>query len=412
MLGSNRPKRRREAACSDRCRRRSPQVAGRLDARAADASRVSVGVAAKRRCRGHRSINYARPRRNCLCSRVRRSRDLRPLRDDCPTDRLWNLGPSRILVLGPDSSLAPIILGVVLPLSAGDPARAIAIASAMAVVAGGLCIIAGIARLGFITELLSKPIRYGYMNGIALAVLISQLPKLFGFKIESAGPIRDLWSIGKAVARGEPNWAGTILGLATLVLILLLKAHKRMGAILVAVILAMVAAAWFDLSQRYGVKVLGPVPQGLPQFALPWLAVERHSVRTGGRHRGRDRRICRHQRAFSNLRGANRDQGRSKPGDGGSGRRESGRRVLPGVRDQQQLVSDSRCRGGRRENASDGHRRRHGGGTRHRGHANLFKDFALRCARRRSSLPQRSGCSSLPTLGASIAFRIGNSGCR
>src|SRR3954471_16396073 len=81
-------------------------------------------------------------------------------------------GPSRILVLGPDSSLAPIILGVVLPLSAGDPARAVAIASSMAIVAGAVCILAGILRLGFVTELLSKPIRYGYMNGIALAVLI------------------------------------------------------------------------------------------------------------------------------------------------------------------------------------------------------------------------------------------------
>src|SRR6187549_667898 len=92
-------------------------------------------------------------------------------------------GPSRILVLGPDSSLAPIILGVVLPLSGGDPARAVAIAAAMAVVAGSTCILAGILRLGFVTELLSKPIRYGYMNGIALAVIISQLPKLFGFSI-------------------------------------------------------------------------------------------------------------------------------------------------------------------------------------------------------------------------------------
>src|SRR5688572_9061104 len=74
------------------------------------------------------------------------------------------LGPSRILVLGPDSSLAPIILGVVLPLSAGDPMRAITIASAMAIVSGTVCILAGVFRLGFITELLSKPIRYGYMN--------------------------------------------------------------------------------------------------------------------------------------------------------------------------------------------------------------------------------------------------------
>ena len=90
-------------------------------------------------------------------------------------------GPSRILVLGPDSSLAPIILSVVVPLSAGDPQRAVALAGMMAVVSGVVCIAAGLARLGFITELISKPIRYGYMNGIALTVLLSQLPKLLGF---------------------------------------------------------------------------------------------------------------------------------------------------------------------------------------------------------------------------------------
>jgi len=180
-------------------------------------------------------------------------------------------GPSRILVLGPDSSLAPIILGVVLPLSAGDPDRAVAIAAAMAVVAGGVCILGGLFRLGFVTELLSKPIRYGYMNGIALAVIISQLPKLLGFKIESSGPLRDLWAIGQGVAEGKAHATGTILGVATLALILVLKAHKRMGAILFAVLAATGVTAWFDLPQAYGVKVLGPVPQGLPEFALPWL---------------------------------------------------------------------------------------------------------------------------------------------
>jgi high affinity sulfate transporter 1 len=180
-------------------------------------------------------------------------------------------GPSRILVLGPDSSLAPIILGVVLPLSAADPGRAVAIASAMAVVAGVVCILAGLARLGFITELLSKPIRYGYMNGIALAVLISQLPKLFGFSIDNMGPLRDLWAIGTALFQDKANWPATALGVGTLLLILVLKAHKRMGAILVAVVVAMLVAGWFDLSERYGVKVLGTVPQGLPDFAIPWL---------------------------------------------------------------------------------------------------------------------------------------------
>ena len=76
---------------------------------------------------------------------------------------------------------------MVVQYAASDPQRAIAIASMMALVAGAFCVIAGLLRLGFITELLSKPIRYGYMNGIALTVLISQLPKLFGIKVDSEG---------------------------------------------------------------------------------------------------------------------------------------------------------------------------------------------------------------------------------
>jgi MFS superfamily sulfate permease-like transporter len=132
-------------------------------------------------------------------------------------------GPSRILVLGPDSALAAVILAVVLPLSAGDPARAVIVASLMAVVSGLVCILIGVMRLGFVTELLSKPIRYGYMNGIALTVLISQLPKLFGFSIDSAGPLRNLVRIAQAIQDGQSNWTAFAVGAGTLVLILLLK---------------------------------------------------------------------------------------------------------------------------------------------------------------------------------------------
>ena len=100
-------------------------------------------------------------------------------------------GPSRILVLGPDSSLAAIIAAVIVPLAAGDPARTVALAGMLAIFTGLLCILAGMAHLGFITDLLSKPIRYGYMNGIALTVLVGQLPKLFGFSVEGNGVIEE-----------------------------------------------------------------------------------------------------------------------------------------------------------------------------------------------------------------------------
>src|SRR4249919_2576433 len=143
-------------------------------------------------------------------------------------------GPSRILVLGPDSALAPLILSVVLTLAAGDPNRAIAVASMMAVVSGVVCILIGLMRLGFITDLLSKPIRYGYMNGIALAVLISQLPKLFGFKIETNGPVRDQVRIVMSIRDGKANWTAFAVGAGTLVLILFLKRFKRVPGLLIA----------------------------------------------------------------------------------------------------------------------------------------------------------------------------------
>ena len=180
-------------------------------------------------------------------------------------------GPSRILVLGPDSSLAAVILAVVLPLSGGDPTRAIALAAMMAVVSGIVCIVAGLARLGFITELLSKPIRYGYMNGIALTVLISQLPKLFGFSIDSDGPLRNVWAIATAVLDGRANWTTFSVGAGTLAVILLLKGSKRVPGILIAVVGATALVGALDLAARAGVAVLGSLPQGLPSFQIPWI---------------------------------------------------------------------------------------------------------------------------------------------
>ena len=180
-------------------------------------------------------------------------------------------GPSRILVLGPDSSLAAVILGVVFPLSGGDPGRAVALAGMMAVVSGIVCILAGVARLGFVTELLSKPIRYGYMNGIALTVLISQLPKFFGFSVEDDGPLRELWAIGSLVVDGKSNWAAFAIGAGTLAVVLLLKKNTPFPGVLVAVAGATAIVALLDLEARADVSVLGSLPQGLPTFAVPWI---------------------------------------------------------------------------------------------------------------------------------------------
>src|SRR5215475_9458594 len=183
-------------------------------------------------------------------------------------------GPSRILVLGPDSALAPVILTVVVPLSAGDPQRAVALAGMIAIVSGVVCVGAGLARLGFITELLSKPIRYGYMNGIALTVLLSQVPKLFGFSVKAEGPLRQAWGIVEKILAGNTNTVTLLIGASTLALILFLKRWPRIPGILIAVVAATIAVAVFDFAKRAGVSVLGPLPQGLPSPRVPFAHVD------------------------------------------------------------------------------------------------------------------------------------------
>ena len=178
-------------------------------------------------------------------------------------------GPSRVLVLGPDSSLVALILAVVLPLAAGDPQRAMALAGMMAVVSGLLCIVAGAARLGFVTELLSKPIRYGYMNGIALTVLVSQLPALFGFSVDADGLLKEIWGFIQGVVAGKTNWTSLMLGTGTLAVILLLKRSKRLPGVLIAVVATTVIVGAMNLATIAGVSVLGSLPQGLPAFAFP-----------------------------------------------------------------------------------------------------------------------------------------------
>ena len=192
-------------------------------------------------------------------------------------------GPSRILVLGPDSALAPVILAVVLPLSAGDPQRAVTISGMMAIISGVVCVAAGFGRLGFVTELLSKPVRYGYMNGIALTVLLSQVPKLLGFSLSSKGPLRQAWGVVRKILEGNVNVAAFAIGASTLALILLLKRKPRLPGVLIAVVAATVVAAVFDLAARTGVSVLGSLPRGLPLPKLPFVQGEDWTkILTGG----------------------------------------------------------------------------------------------------------------------------------
>jgi MFS superfamily sulfate permease-like transporter len=110
------------------------------------------------------------------------------------------------------------------------------------------------------------------MNGIALTVLISQLPKVFGFSIEIEGPLRGLWAIGQAIVDGRTNWVALAIGVGSLVVILLLKNSIRIPGILTAVVGATAIVGAFDLAARAGLSVLGPLPQGLPALTIPWIS--------------------------------------------------------------------------------------------------------------------------------------------
>jgi high affinity sulfate transporter 1 len=178
------------------------------------------------------------------------------------------VGPSRILVLGPDSSLAPLIAAAVLPLAAGDQAETVALAGMLALMTGALCIAAGIARFGFITELLSRPVRYGYMNGIALTVIVSQLPKLFGFSVEAEGFGGQVVAFVQGVLGGETVPAALGIGVVCLGIIFGLKRWApRVPGVLIAVIWATITVGALGLADR--ISVVGVIPHGLPGFTVP-----------------------------------------------------------------------------------------------------------------------------------------------
>ncbi len=183
-------------------------------------------------------------------------------------------GPSRILVIGPDSSLAPMIAAAVLPFAASNPQQAVTLAAMLAILAGLFGVAAGLLRLGFITDLLAKSIRYGYLNGIALTVIVSQLPKLFGFSVKADGLFERAAGFVSGVLAGKVNWVTLLLGGSTLVVILLLKRFKRIPGVLVAVGGSTLAVALLGLEKSAGVAVLGDLPQGLPTFSIPIINLE------------------------------------------------------------------------------------------------------------------------------------------
>ncbi|MFF7300060.1 sulfate permease [Streptomyces sp. NPDC008265] len=180
-------------------------------------------------------------------------------------------GPSRILVLGPDSALGPMIAASVLPLVAagGDPDRAVALASMLAVMVAAVMILASVAKLGFIADLVSKPTMIGYMNGLALTILIGQLPKLLGFSVEAEDLVGECAGLVRGLAGGAVVPAAAAVGIGGIAVVLLLQRFlPKVPAVLVMVLLAIAAASAFGLGAR-GVGLVGVLPEGLPPFTVP-----------------------------------------------------------------------------------------------------------------------------------------------
>ena len=180
-------------------------------------------------------------------------------------------GPSRILVLGPDSSLGPMIAATILPLVAanGDAKRAVALASILAIMVAAIMILAAVAKLGFIADLISKPTMIGYLNGLALTILIGQLPKLFGFKVSADDLIGEITGFARGLAHGEAVPAAAAVGLAGIAVILVLQRWlPKVPAVLIAVVLAIAATTVFSLAD-HGVSLVGVLPKGFPPFTIP-----------------------------------------------------------------------------------------------------------------------------------------------
>ncbi|MGB7383230.1 MAG: SulP family inorganic anion transporter, partial [Rhodococcus sp. (in: high G+C Gram-positive bacteria)] len=174
------------------------------------------------------------------------------------------VGPSRILVLGPDSSLAPLIAAAIAPLAVtDDPQTAMALAGVLGVLVGIILLAGGYLRLGFVTELLSKPIRLGYLNAIALIVVVGQIPKLLGFTVDASGVLGQIADVAQSLWAREFDPIAAAVGFGSLaVIVLFRRLFRSIPGILVAVVGAMIVSAVFDLTDD--ISMVRAIPSGLP----------------------------------------------------------------------------------------------------------------------------------------------------
>lgn len=183
------------------------------------------------------------------------------------------VGPSRILVLGPDSSVSPLIFAALIPLAGtDDPATAVALAGMLAVLVGLLEMALGLGRFGFVASLLSKPVQIGYLNGLALVIVVGQLPTLFGFSTDATSFFGQVTAFLRGLDATDQETL--LVGLGTLAVLLVTAwMPARVPGVLIAVVAAAVVVGALDLTAD-GVVVVGELPQGLPRPVVPWTSVE------------------------------------------------------------------------------------------------------------------------------------------
>ena len=266
-------------------------------------------------------------------------------------------GPSRVLVLGPDSSLGPLIFAAILPLAVTDnPTELVAFAGFLALLVGAIEVGLGIGKLGFVADLLSKEVQVGYMMGLGVTIVVGQLPKLFGFSTDGDDFIEDV----KAFVSGldQRNRDTLIVGVAALALMLVLpRFTSRIPAVLITVILSTLAVSVFDLKSK-GVTTVGSLPQGFPRPEIPSVdlgdvgallaaAVGITLVSLAD--------TIATSTSFAARRG---DEVEREPGDGRDRRRQRLRRAVPGIPDLDQRLAHGRRGEERRQEPGDGPRGR------------------------------------------------------
>ncbi|MEL7210645.1 MAG: SulP family inorganic anion transporter, partial [Actinomycetota bacterium] len=180
------------------------------------------------------------------------------------------LGPSRILVLGPDSALGPLIFAALVPVAAvgaGGEADLVAAAGVLALMMGVVSLTAGLTGLGRLAELLSKPARIGYLNGLAVTIFVSQLPKLLGFTIDAEGLIGETGAVVEAILDGKVDGPSAAIGIGVVAVILLVRwRFPQAPAVLVGTVGSILAVIAFDLGSR--VATVGTLPSGIPAPSL------------------------------------------------------------------------------------------------------------------------------------------------